>query len=197
MQWRNSYLGLTLLRQRDLALTALLTIAVLAVMIVPGTFLLRVPLGVFFILTVPGYALLVAIAPRGMGLDVVGSLAVSILLSFAALAIVATALALLFSELSFITVAGGLMVTTLVGIGTAAIRRGHQGPPLQEEVEDLKNVWNQASLAGRTLFLLGLGFTIVTALAVLAFTPPGDQFSEFYLLGPDGSLSGVPDAWPG
>jgi len=174
--------------------------------------MLRLFLGLFFVLFVPGYALQAALFPSGSaraeasrgGLDGPERLALSLGLSVA----VIPPLALVLDRLPWgirlwpIVVGETIVIVTCSAV---ALWRRRRLPPserfvLQIDV-DPRGWWTAQDRMNRVLYgilavaLLGAFFS---AAAIILLPKPGDSFTEFYVLGPEGLAESYPrEAAPG
>jgi len=175
---------------------------------------LRIALGIPFVLFVPGYALQAALFPRqddpltsrrgelvepsGQSLDGVERLALSFGLSVA----VVPPLALILDALPWglrlwPIVIGEASVIALASI--AALLRRRRLPPAESFQPrlrlDLRGWWTSQDRTGRVLYaVLAAAFlTAGTSAGVIVFSPnPADNFTEFYVLGPEGLAENYP-----
>jgi uncharacterized membrane protein len=160
--------------------------------------ILRSLLGLLLVLFVPGYALQMAFFPREDALDGPERLALSFGLSMA----IIPPLALLLDALPWgirlwpIIFGQGLLIILCSAV---ALWRRHRLPAeerFQVVVEaDMRSWWNTQDRTGRILYTI-LAFAIVLAavsvIAIVVLPRPGDHFTEFYLLGPEGLAEGYP-----
>jgi uncharacterized membrane protein len=160
--------------------------------------LLRLFLGLPFVLFVPGYALQAALFPRVDDLDGPERLALSFGLSVA----VVPPLALLLDWLPWgirlwpIVVAESLVI--LVCSAVALFRRYRLPPEEQFRARlqiDLAGWWAEQDRTGRILYgVLAFAFLLAagSAIAIVALPKPGEQFTEFYILGSEGLAESYP-----
>ncbi|MGC9335907.1 MAG: DUF1616 domain-containing protein, partial [Anaerolineae bacterium] len=165
---------------------------------------LRLLLGLAFVLFVPGYAFQAALFPRDDALDGPERLALSFGLSVA----VVPVLALILDRLPWgirlwpIVAGEGLVIVVLSAV---ALLRRHRLPADQRPVVavhlDLKGWWAAQDRAGRVLYGVLAGallLALISAAAILLLPKPGELFTEFYVLGPDGLAENYPrQAAPG
>lgn len=174
--------------------------------------LLRLFLGLFFVLFVPGYALQAALFPsRGArveasagGLDGPERLALSFGLSVA----VIPPLALILDRLPWgirlwpIVVGETIIIATC---STVALWRRRRLPPSERfvlEIDvDARGWWAAQDRLSRVLcgiLTAALLVALFSAAAIILLPKPGEQFTEFYVLGPEGLAEGYPrEAAPG
>jgi len=174
--------------------------------------MLRLFLGLFFVLFVPGYALQVALFPSGGagaeasagGLDGPERLALSFGLSVA----VIPPLALILDWLPWgirlwpIVVGESFVIVTCSAV---ALWRRRRLPPserfvLQIDV-DARGWWTAQDRISRVLYGIlaaALLVALFSAAAIVLLPKPGERFTEFYVLGPEGLAESYPrEAAPG
>jgi uncharacterized membrane protein len=154
--------------------------------------MLRLLLGLAFVLVVPGYAFQAALFPRADDLDGPERLALSIGLSIA----VVPPLVLILDQLPWgihtwpIVVAEGAVIAACSAVAWLRRRRlpEEERPVLAAEV-DLKGWWAAQDRAGRALYGILAGALLlaaVSALAIAVLPRPDERFTEFYVLGTEG-----------
>jgi uncharacterized membrane protein len=160
--------------------------------------ILRLLLGLAYVLFVPGYVLQAALFPRAADLDGPERLALSFGLSVAAV----PPLALLLDQLPWglrlwpIVVAQGLFIAACSVI--ALWRR--RSLPLEERPRfdldlDLRGWWADQDRLGRLLYgLLAAAFllALISAATILFLPRPDESLTEFYILGPGGLAEDFP-----
>jgi len=174
--------------------------------------LLRLFLGLFFVLFVPGYALQAALFPSdverdvgsGGGLDGPERLALSFGLSVA----VIPPLALILDWLPWgirlwpIVVGETFVIITCSAV---ALWRRSRLPPVERFVlkidVDARGWWRAQDRTNRALYgvlAAALLLALFSAAAIILLPKPGQQFTEFYVLGPEGLAESYPrEAAPG
>lgn len=160
--------------------------------------MLRLLLGLAFVLFVPGYTLQAALFPRADELDGPERLALSFGLSIA----VVPPIALILDKLPWgirlwpVVVSEGLFITICSVVAWLRRRRLPEGERLVLSVEiDLKGWWAAQDRTNRILYgiLAGAFLTAaVSAIAIIVLPKPGDRFTEFYILGPEGLAENYP-----
>jgi uncharacterized membrane protein len=160
--------------------------------------LLRLLLGLAFVLFVPGYAIQAALFPRRDTLEGPERLALSFGLSVA----VVPPLALILDWLPWglrlwpIVAAEGLAIALPSAV--ALIRRSRlpiENSPLLSVNLDLRGWWAAQDRTGRVLYgvLAGALLLALIAAAAIVLSPmPGEQFTEFYVLGTEGLAESYP-----
>jgi len=174
--------------------------------------LLRLFLGLFFVLFVPGYALQAALFPSGAaraeasngGLDGPERLALSFGLSVALIA----PLALILDRLPWgirlwpIVVGESIVIVTCSAV---ALWRRPRLPPVERfvvEIDvDARGWWAAQDRISRVLYGIlaaALLVALFSAAAIILLPKPGERFTEFYVLGPEGLAESYPrEAAPG
>jgi len=168
--------------------------------------LLRLLLGLFFVLFVPGYALQTALFPRDAaqadpsagGLDGPERLALSFGLSVA----VIPPLALILDWLPWGIRLWPIVVGESIVIGVCsavALWRRRRLPPEKRFVPkihvDLRGWWVAQDRLSRVLYgivAMALLVALFSAAAIILLPKPGDRFTEFYVLGPEGLAENYP-----
>ena len=179
----------------------LIIIVVLALVLTPlvvfTTGLLRIILGTIFLLFFPGYTLMAALFPRKDSMEGVERVGLSLVLSFAIIAL--TGLALNYTpwgirfEPIFIAITSFILITSMV----ALFRR--RNLPKSEEFEPGIQVkmprWGGASRLDKALSV-GLLLATVGAIVVLVYvvaTPKAEEpFTDFYIMGAEGLIEDYP-----
>lgn len=159
---------------------------------------LRLALGLLYILLVPGYTLLAALFPRASSLTGIVRLALSISLSVAVIPIIALLLdstpwglrlwPVVISEVSTI------LLFSLVALVRRARLPGAERFLLSIEI-DMKGWWFSQDKGNRIIVIIVLGLFLValsSAAAILLLPKPGEHFTEFYILGPEGLAENYP-----
>jgi uncharacterized membrane protein len=159
---------------------------------------LRLLLGLAFVLLVPGYALQAALFPRADDLDGLERLALSIGLSIA----VVPPLALILDQLHWgirlwpIVIGEGGGIAICAAIAWLRRRRlpQEERPVLAVDV-DLRGWWAAQDRAGQVLYGVIAGAFLLAALsaiAIVALPKPGERLTEFYVLGAGGLAEDYP-----
>jgi uncharacterized membrane protein len=157
--------------------------------------LLRILLGLTFVLFVPGYVLQAALFPRPADLDGPERMT----LSFGLSVVVVPFLALILDQLPWgislwpIIIGEGLFVAILSAV--ALLRRWRLPAETGQGVKKLADWWASQDQAGRLLngvLAIALLLAAVLSAAILLRPKPVELFTEFYVLGPDGLVEGYP-----
>jgi len=162
-----------------------------------GLDVLRVAMGVPFVLLFPGYVLVCALFPKKADLEGVERLALSIGLSLAVVPIIGLALNYTPWGIRLFPILLSLFIFVLLLSVVAAFRRKalHAGEGFALSFSFSLPRWQKISRLDK-LVASGLiaGIVVVGGLtACLASAPRADEkFTEFYVLGPDRKLEGYP-----
>jgi uncharacterized membrane protein len=153
---------------------------------------LRVLLGVSFVLFIPGYALQAAIFPQENELDMIARAAVSVGLSFAVSPLLALVLFLFSFPISFPATSFGLALFILACMLVALVRRRRQSAqaaPPQPVSKYIQTWWDSSDWFPRILagiiviaFLIALGATFLFLQEI-----PTRHLTEFAFLDADGN----------
>jgi uncharacterized membrane protein len=179
-----------------LLINILSLILILAIIFIPGN-VVRIILGLPFILFFPGYALMIALYPRKTSLDGIVLLALSLGLSLALVAL--NGLVLNYTpfgirlESILYSLFGLILILSFIGW-----LRMKRLPP--DERRNFSFTLSRPSL-GKTRFEMALSIVLIlvvigalgTAVYTIAAPKDGQHFTEFYILGPDGKA----DSYPG
>jgi uncharacterized membrane protein len=159
---------------------------------------LRLTLGLLYILLVPGYTLLAALFPRADSLTGTVRLALSISLSVAVIPIIALLLDSTPWGLRLWPVVISEASTILLFSLAALVRRARLPRTerflLSMEI-DLKGWWFSQDKGNRIVVIVMLGIFVAalsSAAAILLLPKPGEHFTEFYILGPEGLAENYP-----
>ncbi len=160
--------------------------------------LLRLLLGLFFVLLVPGYTLQAALFPRAGDLDGLERLALSFGLSVAIVPPIALALDRLPWGIRLwpIVVAEALFITACSVV--AWLRRQRLPPAERPAIAiglDLRGWWMSQDRTSRILYAVLVGALLtaaISAAAIILLPKPSDYFTEFYALGPEGLAENYP-----
>lgn len=160
--------------------------------------MLRLLLGLAFVLFVPGYTLQAALFPRADDLDGPERLALSFGLSIA----VIPPIALVLDRLPWgirlwpIVISLSLFILACSAVAWYRRRRLPEEERFVLTVEvDVKGWWAAQDRTNRVLYgILALALTtaFLSALAIVVLPKPGERFTEFYILGPEGLAENYP-----
>jgi uncharacterized membrane protein len=160
--------------------------------------LLRVVLGLAFVLVVPGYALQAALFARRDDLEGTERLALSFGLSIALLSLLALVLSLQPRGVRLwpIMAMESLVIIACAVIALVRRRRLPQAERFAIVVRlDAWDRWRAQDRGNQVLYGLLVGavvVAVVSALLLVALPRAGDRFTEFCLLGPEGLAEGYP-----
>lgn len=182
----------------ELALVLLLSVLLVIIIVALPSNPLRVVLGLPYILLFPGYTLVVALFPRKDDLGGVERLALSLGLSIAAIPLIGLILNYTPWGIGLYPILVAVLVFIVVASVIASYRR-HLLP--EDERFSLRfNVnlqewtalrgWDRA--LGVVLIVLTMG-AIGTVAYAAAVPGTGEEFTEFYILGPGGMAEGYPE----
>jgi uncharacterized membrane protein len=184
-----------------IALFGLILVALIAAGVqgLPGPLpMLRLLLGLAFVLFVPGYTLQAALFPRSDDLDGPERLALSFGLSIAAIPPIALVLDKLPWGIRLWPIVISLATFILSCSAVAWYRRSHLPDEerfvLTVEV-DVGGWWATQDRTSRILYgvlALALVTAAVSATAIIVLPKPGERFTEFYILGPEGLAENYP-----
>jgi uncharacterized membrane protein len=187
----------------DLVLVTILTIATLGFFFVPraNETPIRPLLGLILVLFTPGYALIAALFPAKQAINNIQRIALSFGLSIVVVLLTALCFNYLPSGIQLVPIAVALTSFTAICAVIANWRR-HILPPKERfsvEFSRLKNVTiNLPGSDSRTDKLLSV-LLVLTALVLastIAYTiaspNSGENFTEFYLLGSNGTIGSYP-----
>lgn len=178
-----------------LAILTLTALLVISIVFIPSN-VPRTILGLPFILFFPGYTLIAALFPRRESLSNIERLALSFGLSLAVVPLICLLLNYLW-EISLYPILVSLAAFVAAMCILACFRRGRVPP--QERFEPRLNVQvprgGQQSRMDRALTVILVVMAIgalVSAIYVIASPKQGERFTEFYLLGSDGTAQYLP-----
>lgn len=189
----------------DLKLVCALTILTIIFVLVPGINHgpVRVILGLFMVLFLPGYTLIAALFPAKDDLDGIERFALSVGLSIAVVPLMGLALNFTSFGIRLVPVLVSISIFTLLMVMVAVFRRNalSEGSsftvPFKEIFNGIKDELFTAP-ASRTNKILNIVLVIsillsVTMLVYVVVMPKeGEKFTEFYILGPDGMTDDYP-----
>lgn len=188
----------------DLLASTIIALATLVFVLTPLNYLpVRIPLGLFMVLFVPGYTLIAALFPKKTDLDGIERTALSFGLSIAVVPLIGLGLNYTPWGIRLTPVAISLAIFT-IAMSCAAYWRRMSLPteeqfsiPLREKIGELKKdvLADSKSRLDKALTVI-LIITILMSIAVLVYvivTPKqGEKFTEFYILGPGGKAYDYP-----
>lgn len=182
----------------DIILCILWSIVLLPIALLDLEGILRIILGLPFILFIPGYILIFALFPTrktDKGIDIIERIALSFGLSIAVVPLIGLGLnytpwgirlePILFSLFIFI-----------VGVGSVAIYRWINTDSDERFTVSLDlSIPRSESRLDKALTIILVAFMIIAVVSliyVIVIPKTGEKFTEFYLLGPGGKAEGYP-----
>lgn len=206
----HAHRGLRAIKERmammaaDLQAAIVLALATLIFTLTPLADLpVRVPLGLFMVLFVPGYVLIAALFPKKGDLDGIERVALSFGLSIAVVPLIGLGLNYTPWGIRLTPVVVSLAVFTIAMAAAANWRRASLAPEERFQVrfqEGFNNVKKEILEADKSrldkALTIILIITIIMSIAALVYvivTPKqGEKFTEFYILGPGGKAYDYP-----
>jgi uncharacterized membrane protein len=182
--------------EQDLFIVNLLSVALIIVLFLTPDSPLRIALGLPFALFFPGYTLICALYPEKTGLGIVERLALSLGLSLAVVPLTGLALNYTPWGIRIIPIIASLFVFTLMMSIVSFYRRAKL--PIEQKYSPISIKILSWGIKKQTSKLVLAGFLIGIALVgsltgYLASAPKvGEGFTEFYLLGSNGTLAEYP-----
>jgi uncharacterized membrane protein len=179
-----------------LAIVYILTVfLVISVYFIPSS-LINVILGIPFIFFFPGYTLVTALFNRKGEMDVLENLALSLGLSIAIVALIGFSLNFtswgIRLEPVLLSIIGFIVLVSIIGL-IRDVTSGRKKKLITEYTLSLSHGGGRRKISPLTVILIVLiavasgifGYSVVTPQA-------GSEFSEFYILGPDGKAQDYP-----
>ncbi|MBD3293740.1 MAG: DUF1616 domain-containing protein, partial [Armatimonadia bacterium] len=162
---------------------------------------LRIIVGATFVLFLPGYSLIAALYPLRRSLDLIERLALSFGTSIAVVPLIGLVLNYTAWGIRLTPVMLSVFAFILIMCGVAWYRRSRV-----DEVDRYSPVfrlprvdWAGMERTDRILSValaLSILFAVGTLVYVVATPRQGEQFTEFYILGPSGLATGYPESIP-
>jgi len=194
-------------KNKDLWLVGILTILLVVVIVFFPSTVARIVLGLPFLLFFPGYTLIAALFPKKESVGGVERVALSFGLSIAVVSLIGLVLNFSPWKIRLVPVLISLAVFAIATAGIAWYRR-EKLPPEERftvsfNIKPLFKVkppfwyWQRESLAYNTVSLV-LALVVAVAIASLTYmvaTPKvkvGEKFTEFYILGLNGTAENYP-----
>jgi uncharacterized membrane protein len=180
----------------DLLVIVVLTLICYPVMTL-GEGLLRIILGIIFLLIFPGYTMVTALFPQKNSLKPIERAAFIIVLSFALVAL--TGLVLNYSPwgIKLTPIYIGVSILIVIFSGIALIRR-YRLPPGDRFSLSLRFKMPKSSKPNKvdTALSICLAIVVIGAISVCGYVIANpklqEPFTNFYLLGPDGKMENYP-----
>ncbi|MDY6917836.1 MAG: DUF1616 domain-containing protein [Chloroflexota bacterium] len=181
----------------DLLAIGIITIVLLVVVALSGPYPLRVIFGLPFVLLFPGYALLAALFPKARGISGLERLALSFGLSIALTVFIG--LILNFTPWGIalypilLSLSGFVVIASVIAI--VRRRRLRTDERFVAALRVRMPSWAGLSARDRVLSIV-LVLSVVAAIGAIGYMfaapPAGEQFTEFYVLGPGGQAEDYP-----
>lgn len=192
-KWYNPY---------DLIFTLVISaLCLIFLLIAPLNQILSGILGSFLIIFLSGYALVAAVFPSKQKINLTERIGLSFILSLLSTLIIGLILYfigfngnlnLIIMLLSFLTIIGSI----LSYMRRLEIPLNEQFyPEINDNLNNIKKfVWNNGNRKGKlsVLLIILLIVSIGTTIYLVAYPNPGESFTEFYLLGPNGKATDYP-----
>jgi uncharacterized membrane protein len=188
----------------DLLAALIVALATLLFTLTPLSILsVRIPLGLFMVLFVPGYTLIAALFPKKADLEGIERTALSFGLSIAVVPLIGLALNYTPWGIRLTPVVVSLALFTIAMAAAAYWRRMNLSAMERFSIDFLKaiNSWKTEILADEksrldkalTVILILTILVSIAALVYVIVTPKqGEKFTEFYILGPGGKAYDYP-----
>jgi len=155
------------------------------------------PISILLVLFVPGYVIVAALFPKSSEIGWVERIVLSFGVSIGVLPLLGLALNFTPWGIRFASIVAAIGLFT-IGVGATAYWRRMRLPAnlrLTATVDLAIGNWREYSIADKGL-TVALAASVVAAAGTLAYTiltqRSGPTFTEFYLLGPEGSAAGYP-----
>jgi uncharacterized membrane protein len=177
---------------REVAVTALASVAIALLALANAPLALRVAPGVVGVFLLPGYALSLAVLPGH--LERFDRLALAFALSLA----VTVVLALVLNAVTGITQPAlvlGLTVSTLLSCAVAWLRRRRNPPAMGRSDVVVRRTTPPAPEVATVAVLIAVGLVLFGGLVTMLIATPTPT-TEFYMLGPSGLAEGYPRDLP-
>jgi uncharacterized membrane protein len=179
-----------------IVLSVLLALFIFLVPDNPG----RIVLGLPFILFFPGYALIATLFPEKSSLDLIERVALSFGVSIAITPLIGFGLNYTPLGIRLVPILASIIAFNEIFCALAIWRRSKSQDPYQPfDPKALyvssKSRFNAEGKVDKILtvvLVLAILSSVVALVYVVAFPREGESFSEFYVLGPDGTASGYP-----
>lgn len=174
----------------------ILVIALILIIIFIPSFVLRIILGLPFLLFFPGYSLIIALFPKKDQIGGIERVALSFGLSIAIVPLIGLILNYtplgITLESTLYSTTGFIFITSI--IAWLRLRRLDESDRFQLEFQSIKPGWSGTNWDKALSAILVI--SILAAISVLGYTlatpKVGEKFTEFYVLGLGGEASGYP-----
>lgn len=189
---------------RDLQIAALIIILTILFVLIPplNNSPFRTILGITMVLFLPGYALIAALFPRKNDLDGIERLALSFGLSIAVVPLIGLGLNFTPFGIRLVPLLISISVFTLAMLIIANYRRSKLSwedrfevsfsniySPIKSEIFSSKQ---GADKILTIILIISILVSIITLIYVIVTPKQGEKFTEFYILGDNGTAQGYP-----
>jgi len=160
--------------------------------------ILRLGLGLIYVLYIPGYTFQLLLFPRAMDFDNTERLALSFILSVVVLSPIALVLNWLPWGIRLWPVVISLTLFNLACMIGTTIRRLRipDGGSIEPTTRlDLRTWWTRQARPNRVVYvilIIALTTASLTAFSILVMPKPAERFTEFYILGTEGLAESYP-----
>lgn len=189
---------------RDLQIAALIIILTILFILIPplNNSPIRTILGITMVLFLPGYSLIAALFPRKNDLDGIERLALSFGLSIAVVPLIGLGLNFTPFGIRLVPILISLSVFTLAMLMIAYYRRSKLSgeerfevsfsniySPIKSEIFSPKQGVDKILTI---ILIISILVSIITLIYVIVTPKQGEKFTEFYILGDNGTAQGYP-----
>ncbi|RLE15277.1 hypothetical protein DRJ04_00770 [Candidatus Aerophobetes bacterium] len=183
--------------KNELLLIDILSLILIAIISLTSLKVIRIIVGLPFILFFPGYTLIAALFPKKTQLDTIERVALSFGLSIAVVPLIGLILNYTPWGIKLYPILVSLTGFIVVMSAVAWIRRFYVLPPERLSINiniDFSSFGTQSKLdKALTVILIGAIIAAIGTLIYVISTPKvGEKFTEFYILGEEGKAEGYP-----
>jgi len=183
--------------KNELLLIDILSLILIAIISLTSLKVIRIIVGLPFILFFPGYTLIAALFPKKTQLDTIERVALSFGLSIAVVPLIGLILNYTPWGIRLYPILVSLTGFIVVMSAVAWIRRFYVLPPERLSINiniDFSSFGTQSKLdKALTVILIGAIIAAIGTLIYVISTPKvGEKFTEFYILGEEGKAEGYP-----
>ncbi len=190
-EWRKSW---------DLVVIIVLSLITVPIMTLLPDNPLRIIIGVPLTLFFPGYCIIAALLPGKNSIDTIERIALSFGLSISIVSLIDVGLKYNFSSTGLDPVLSSISAFSIATSVIAAKRRAIEAEPfplvqipkLEKSVLALFGKGNKIDRALNVILVIAIATSIVALVYFVTIQNQVDKFTEFYLLGPDGTASNYP-----
>ncbi len=160
----------------------------------------RIVIGLPFILFFPGYALIATLFPERASLDLIERIALSFGVSIAIVPLIGFGLNYTPLGIRLVPILASIIVFNVVFCALALWRRSRTAEPYEPFdpralFGSIKRNFDAEGKVDKFLtvvLVLSILSSVIALVYVVSFPREGESFTEFYVLGPDGTASGYP-----